>query len=411
MASSTYYWNLTRDVAGRMFTDGNAQQYFINAMRQESGGFDPDVCECRRDSPAGAKGIAQIVPAFHPGVDPCDPPKALEYAAMWLAELRRSFGSWRAAYAAYNAGPGTVAALRQRYGESWEDHLPDETRQYLRTIFTEPPMPVRDIPAPGPITQGFGENPNNGVYGPEGHTGIDIGCPEGTAVRAARAGRVVYADWMYHPQFPGDPTRGYGKLVIVQAGPEEHYYAHLSALTASKGVTVKRGDVLAQSGSTGMATGPHLHLEKRVGGRIVDPSDLLAPPAEPGPQTPPVVARVAATDGLRIRSGPGTQYAAVGLLEYGAEIAVVERDQWCELSGYPGSYVAGWWLDFAPLMPPKPSPDSEALRASAVRAWTRLRDKAAYVHEAADVTHQMVRDAEQKDIDEAAAALRALGVN
>lgn len=71
--------------------------------------FRDDIINCTLDSSAGAKGMMQIVPAYHPNVDPCDTPAAIEYAAQFLASLYRQFGSWSLALAAYNSGAGNVA--------------------------------------------------------------------------------------------------------------------------------------------------------------------------------------------------------------------------------------------------------------------------------------------------------------
>lgn len=77
----------------------------------ESWHFDQDVIECREDSPAGARGIMQFMPATaaERGIDPCNPRQAIRGAAEWLVALKGQFGSWDLAVAAYNAGPGAVA--------------------------------------------------------------------------------------------------------------------------------------------------------------------------------------------------------------------------------------------------------------------------------------------------------------
>ena len=70
--------------------------------------FRSDIIEGRTVSAAGALGIAQIVPKYHPGVNALDPYAAIEYAADFMRRLYKQFGSWRLALAAYNAGPGNV---------------------------------------------------------------------------------------------------------------------------------------------------------------------------------------------------------------------------------------------------------------------------------------------------------------
>ena len=102
-------------------------------------------------------------------------------------------------------------------------------------------------------------------FGPRGnrfHTGIDLIAPRGTPVYAARAGRVSYADW----------SQGYGFLVIVDHGHGERtLYAHLSRIDVKVGVFVGQGVRVGRVGSTGDASGPHLHFEVRVRGAAVNP--------------------------------------------------------------------------------------------------------------------------------------------
>ncbi|NLN77221.1 MAG: M23 family metallopeptidase, partial [Armatimonadetes bacterium] len=103
-------------------------------------------------------------------------------------------------------------------------------------------------------------HPITGVY--KLHTGIDIPCPVGTSVRAAADGTVIIAKWM--------PAYGYG-VVLDHGGGVQTLYGHNSRLCVSVGQNVKQGDTIAKSGNTGYSTGPHLHFEKRVNGRPVNP--------------------------------------------------------------------------------------------------------------------------------------------
>ena len=98
------------------------------------------------------------------------------------------------------------------------------------------------------------------------HRGIDLACPIGTPVRAARSGRVIFRGY----------RGGYGRLVIVK---HEHgyrtLYGHLSRYRVKPGQRVRAGDVIALSGNTGRSTGPHLHFEVRRGNRAVNPGLLM----------------------------------------------------------------------------------------------------------------------------------------
>lgn len=101
------------------------------------------------------------------------------------------------------------------------------------------------------ISSGFGGREFGG--GEEVHYGVDIPAPEGTPVRAARAGRVL--------ESRPDYGRGWGWTVVIQH-PDGWItrYAHLSANLIKKGELVVRGQRIGRVGSTGRSTGPHLHF-------------------------------------------------------------------------------------------------------------------------------------------------------
>jgi len=111
-------------------------------------------------------------------------------------------------------------------------------------------------PASGYLTQGYWL----------GHQAIDIGAPTGTPIYAADAGYVSATGWM----------GGYGNYVIVNHGNGfETLYAHLSEIRAIAGQGVERGSLIGLVGTTGRATGPHLHLEIRQGGVKRNPLGFL----------------------------------------------------------------------------------------------------------------------------------------
>lgn len=94
------------------------------------------------------------------------------------------------------------------------------------------------------------------------HTGIDIGSPKGTPIKAAGAGEVIFTGWL----------RGYGQVVIIDHGSGySTVYAHMSKILTEDGASVKTGTVIGQVGQTGVATGPHLHFEVRVNGKAQNP--------------------------------------------------------------------------------------------------------------------------------------------
>ena len=102
------------------------------------------------------------------------------------------------------------------------------------------------------------------------HEGTDLAAAEGTPVVAAFSGRVEIAGWL----------GGYGLIVVISHGDtHETRYAHLSEVLVKPGQVVKQGNVIGLVGSTGMATGPHLHFEiwqKMKNGLVaIDPTPQL----------------------------------------------------------------------------------------------------------------------------------------
>jgi murein DD-endopeptidase MepM/ murein hydrolase activator NlpD len=121
-------------------------------------------------------------------------------------------------------------------------------------------------PVDGPITSPFGERENPIFHRMEMHTGIDIGAAEGTPIYAADSGTVVFAGW----------KGGYGKATIIGHGNGlATLYGHQSKLLVSEGQTVNKGQLIGRVGSTGWATGPHLHFEVRLNGTPVNPMKYL----------------------------------------------------------------------------------------------------------------------------------------
>jgi murein DD-endopeptidase MepM/ murein hydrolase activator NlpD len=121
-------------------------------------------------------------------------------------------------------------------------------------------------PLVGWLNGGFGtrQDPFTGETGY--HLGLDIASEPGRAVRATADGVVQSAS------YSGD----YGNLVVLQHefGLATRY-AHLSRLAVKAGRPVKRGDIVGYVGSTGRATGPHLHYEVWANGKPINPLHLL----------------------------------------------------------------------------------------------------------------------------------------
>ncbi|WP_076998571.1 M23 family metallopeptidase [Variovorax sp. KK3] len=97
------------------------------------------------------------------------------------------------------------------------------------------------------------------------HNGVDFAAPTGTAVRAVGDGTVDFAG----------VQSGYGNIVIVNhRNNQQTAYAHLSRIDVKVGQTLSQGQTVGAVGSTGWATGPHLHFEFRVNGEYRDPTTL-----------------------------------------------------------------------------------------------------------------------------------------
>ncbi len=121
-------------------------------------------------------------------------------------------------------------------------------------------------PVDGPITSRFGMRSSPFASGSEMHTGIDIAARTGTPVRATGAGTVRVAG----------NQGGYGLLVIIDHGRGvSTWYGHNSRLLVSPGQSVQAGQTIAEVGSTGRSTGPHVHYEVRIGNSIQDPMLLM----------------------------------------------------------------------------------------------------------------------------------------
>ena len=126
--------------------------------------------------------------------------------------------------------------------------------------------PCQARPVPGPIVSGFGMRYHPILHVTRMHTGADLSAGAGTPIHACRGGVVVIAG----------AQGGYGNCVVIDhGGGMATLYAHQSRIAVSEGQTVNAGDVIGYVGSTGLATGPHLHFEVRLSGNPVDPAPYL----------------------------------------------------------------------------------------------------------------------------------------
>ena len=128
--------------------------------------------------------------------------------------------------------------------------------QSLRRAYLASPMEFSRI------TSGFKMRFHPILQTMRAHQGVDYGAPTGTAVRSVGDGVVAFAG----------VQNGYGNMVILKhRNQDSTVYAHLSRINVRKGSNVSQGQTIGAVGSTGWATGPHLHFEFRVNGVYRDP--------------------------------------------------------------------------------------------------------------------------------------------
>lgn len=120
-------------------------------------------------------------------------------------------------------------------------------------------------PIEGIISSKYGQRDTATGRVPKNHTGTDIAANLGTKIKSATDGEVVLASE------EGD----YGKHLKIQIGEVSIIYAHCNNLYVKQGDKVTQGQEIAEVGSTGNSTGPHLHFEIRISERTVDPKSIL----------------------------------------------------------------------------------------------------------------------------------------
>ncbi len=247
---------------------------FIAAQLEAESNWNPTAT-----SGAGAQGIAQFMPGTWPNwgrdadgngrTSPFDPADAImaqgHYMCSLAEDMRNALNKDQVtgdvldlALAGYNAGAGAVLQF---------NGIPpyEETRNYVRKIrrlaqekaaSTAPSATGWLTPTDGVCTSGFGPR------GGEMHQGQDIAGPIGTPIRATSSGTVLDAG----------PASGYGLWVKLQH-PEGAVtiYGHNHRNLVGEGDPVEAGQPIAEIGSRGQSSGPHLHYQVQVHGTPTDP--------------------------------------------------------------------------------------------------------------------------------------------
>jgi len=151
----------------------------------------------------------------------------------------------------FSAGPRVAESASE--GASASDHAAGTGEHSM----------IGSLPVIGRITSNFSRARRHPLLGiVRRHKGVDIAAPSGTRITASAAGRVAFAGRRV----------GFGLVVeIDHGGGVLTRYAHCRSIGVRVGEEVAAGQTIAAVGSTGLATGPHLHYEILVGGRSVDP--------------------------------------------------------------------------------------------------------------------------------------------
>jgi murein DD-endopeptidase MepM/ murein hydrolase activator NlpD len=176
----------------------------------------------------------------------------------------RDIGAYKLSAVRFEAGNKTYEALYFLDPVTGKGNFYDASGQSVRRGFLAAPLRFTRM------SSGFTRYRIHPLFGdPRAHRGIDYAAPQGTPVRSVADGVVISRGW----------STGYGNTIEIKHN--EKYttlYAHLSqfAVGLNRGKTVQMGEVIGYVGSTGWATGPHLHYEFKVNGRHINPERILA---------------------------------------------------------------------------------------------------------------------------------------
>ena len=167
-------------------------------------------------------------------------------------------------FAALTVGGETKKFYRYRSPTDGLVDYYDETGKSANKFLVRKPV------AEGIMTSGFGMRKHPILGFMRAHTGVDWAAPRGTPIYASGNGTIEEIG----------PKNGYGKYIRIRhANGYETAYGHMSAYARNMavGTHVHQGQVIGYIGSTGLATGPHLHYEIIINGRFVDPMKVRLP--------------------------------------------------------------------------------------------------------------------------------------
>ncbi|MGH8085985.1 MAG: peptidoglycan DD-metalloendopeptidase family protein [Lysobacter sp.] len=206
------------------------------------------------------------------------------YEQVWREGER--IGTGEIAAATFTTGGKTYSGFRFEHDGKVGYYTADG--RPLKKAFIRMPIPYARV------TSGFSKARKHPVLGrTRRHDGVDYGAGTGTPIHAAGDARVKFIGW----------KSGYGRTIVLDHGRGyTTLYAHMSRFGKYKrGSSIKQGTVIGYVGSSGLATGPHLHYEFRINGVHRNPLTVTMPPAEPlkgaalaafQAQTAPALARI-----------------------------------------------------------------------------------------------------------------------
>lgn len=171
----------------------------------------------------------------------------------------------------YVAGESPLESSFLNLGGEGEKILAEETEldEVIEgASLTEYPVEVQGVlPTCGRISSNFGFRDDPFTGEKKFHGGMDIATPTGTPIAAVYGGYVIKAV---------ESDTGYGNHVVIRhADGLITIYGHCSKLLVETGTVVRAGEIIAEVGSTGNSTGPHLHFEARINGVKVSPAYLV----------------------------------------------------------------------------------------------------------------------------------------
>jgi murein DD-endopeptidase MepM/ murein hydrolase activator NlpD len=162
-----------------------------------------------------------------------------------------------------NDGSINIDELKLQVAESMASV--SEIKEFMakeRDVYRATPQ---GVPVDGQLSSGFGMRVHPRYGTKKFHSGIDLSAPRGTPVHATADGIISFSGW----------SKGNGNIVVIEHGHGfSTVYAHNTKNMIKVGQTVKRGQEIATTGSTGVSTGPHVHYEIWKNGERVNPESF-----------------------------------------------------------------------------------------------------------------------------------------